>query len=629
MVADAIANAGQPAGDLGDDVDRGELLAAMGVPDALGSDADAILALVAASEAGARSQQTFPTDYGRTSRAAPRADPAAPELTLAAFKKFSAPSGEFRTYMAGGVQQIGYQGPDTFHFDLGTESNTQTEGTLSATTQMHTSGDVVITGSDVKTRFDTDIHNSVTDKKTGYTTFTETTRQSMAGELDACPNAAGLVPASLEIINDEDASTFADASGQGGSRATGHSQSTSQFRGTVDDTATLGAVSQTYTHDEKFKQTGGPAPKDGSMTFGLSGINDGVPAPTVNEGLGARIGDWSGATQTAAELSGDATQSLIDRLPFDAGYAWATMETSYSEAQKVWRDTRCVIVTAPDYIAASEFAFNAKPTHTEDVDKGSTTPFQIGLDHRYKQAVTARVTAKLDGKESVSPELIEKPPGQLTYVAPDSDGNDATVLLESVSRQGIGRLRLTFHTGTVKIRVSINGTMKTSGFGVQYSTTLHVSNILLTRTADPPECAKDGISCKYTYAGSGPATAEVLLQIADCRKPYVEKGVFKVKAKRELFKDNANPPRWQIIWDPATTMAFNGGSCAGASIESFVGTGEAGPISGFMFVLGDLDFGAQGGDKHVRRTVTLNKLTPVTNVIDATVKAEVISETGP
>ena len=115
------------------------------------------------------------------------------------------------------------------------------------------------------------------------------------------------------------------------------------------------------------------------MTFGLSGIGDGVPAPTVNEGLGARFGDWSGAAQTAAELTGDATQALIDRLPFDAGYAWTTMETSYTEAQKVWRDTRCVIVTAPDYIAASEFAFNAKPTHTEDVDKGSTTAFQIGL----------------------------------------------------------------------------------------------------------------------------------------------------------------------------------------------------------------------------------------------------------
>ena len=360
----------------------------------------------------------------------PYADPAGPELTLAAFKKFTSQSSEFRTHMAGGVQQIGYDGPASAHFDLGTESNTQKDGALTATTQMHTTIDVAFAGSDVTARFDTDIHNTVTDTKTGYTTYTETTRQSMAGELDACPNAAGLVPASLEITNDEDASTFAGGGGQGDSRATGHSQSTSKFRGTADDTATLGPVSQDYSHNETFKQTGGPAPKEGSMTFGMSGIGDGVPAPTVNEGLGARFGDWSGATQTAAELTGDATQALIDRLPFDAGYAWTTMETSYTEAQKVWRDTRCVIVTAPDYIAASEFAFNAKPTHTEDVDKGSTTQFQIGLDHRYKQAVTAKVTAKLDGKESVSPELIEKPPGQLTYVAPDSDGNDATVLLE-------------------------------------------------------------------------------------------------------------------------------------------------------------------------------------------------------
>ena len=75
MVADAIAHAGQPAGDIGDDLDRGELLAAMGVPAALGPDADAILALVAASEAAARCQQKFPTDYGRTSLMVPYADP--------------------------------------------------------------------------------------------------------------------------------------------------------------------------------------------------------------------------------------------------------------------------------------------------------------------------------------------------------------------------------------------------------------------------------------------------------------------------------------------------------------------------------------------------------------------------
>jgi hypothetical protein len=91
------------------------------------------------------------------------------------------------------------------------------------------------------------------------------------------------------------------------------------------------------------------------------------------------------------------------------------------------------------------------------------------------------------------------------------------------------------------------------------------------------------------------------------------------------YKENAQPPKWQVIWDPATTMAFNGGSCVGAPIESFVGTGEAGPLAGFMIVLGNQDFGAQGGEAHVKRTVTLGQST---NVIDATVKAEVVSESG-
>ena len=168
--------------------------------------------------------------------------------------------------------------------------------------------------------------------------------------------------------------------------------------------------------------------------------------------------------------------------------------------------------------------------------------------------------------------------------------------------------------------------MTSSGFGVSYSTTLHASNILLTRTSDPAECSKDGISCKYTFAGSGQATAEVLLHIADCSRPYVEKGAFKLKAKHEVYKENAQPPKWWISFDPATTLSFKGGTCVGASIESFVGTGDAGPIAGFMFVLEEQEFGAQGGEAHVKRTKTVGQST---NVIDATVKAEVVSESGP
>ncbi len=437
MLADAIANAGQPAGDIGDDLDRGELLIAMGVPAALGADADKILALVAASEVAARSQQPFPAGPGPTSLRVPDgafADAADPELILAAFKKFHGISNEFRDYMVGTVKAIGFEGAQTSHFDLGTVSNTQKEGALTATTQMHSTIDAVFTGSVAKATFDTDIHNTVTDTTTGSTAFTETVRLTTTGELDACPSAAGLVPASFDRSSDEDATTFPGADGRGGSHATGHRASSSQFQGTTDDTATLGRVSQTYTHDEKFKQTAsadGPPTKEGAMSFGLSGINDGVP--TNNDSIGARFGDWSGATQTKAELSGDATQNLIDRLPFEAGYDWATMEASYFAAQEVWRDSRCVIVTAPGYIPASEFRFNRKPTHTEEVDKGSTTQFEVGLDHRYKQPVTAKITAKLDGKESLSPDAIPKPPGQLTYVAPDQNGTE---------RQGAARIDL-------------------------------------------------------------------------------------------------------------------------------------------------------------------------------------------
>lgn len=627
LLADAIARAGQSGGDPDVDFEREQLFAAMGVRTSLGNDADQVLGLAAASEGAAREKQALPTTIGAPASAGPDGTFVNAVAVVTAFARFPSPYFEFRESMAGFLDSIGRAGPTTLHEDLGTVSDTQAEGGLTGTTQMHTILDVVIAGSDVKVTIDRDVQNTVTDTASGATVFTETKQHRITGDLDVCPNAAGLVPASMAVSRDEDATTFAGAGGRVGSHATGNSTRSSQFQGTVDDQATLGKVSQSYSQDEKYKRTasadGGPeATKEGAFTFGATGINDGVP---VAHDFAVTFGDWSGATITG-EVSGDVTSQMLQPISGTAGSDYASMEPSYLEAQRLWRDGRCVIVTAPAYIPASAFDFNAKPTHTEEVEKGSTTQFEIGTGHRFGQKVIAKVTAELHGKDSLSPDLIEQPPGKLTYVAPDEDGQDARVVLESTSRQGIGRLGLTFHTGGKKLKVSINGKMTTSGFGVSYVTTLRASSIVLVRLPGPGAPSKDGITNDVPYAGSGPATAEIRIGIEDCPKPYTQKGTLKLQAKHEVNEDQGLDLGWTITWDPATTFTTTGGACMGLTIESFTGGGDAGPVAGFMTVLGPVEVRAEGDSIHVKLTKSLGQSK---NVIDATVTAEIVSESGP
>jgi hypothetical protein len=185
--------------------------------------------------------------------------------------------------------------------------------------------------------------------------------------------------------------------------------------------------------------------------------------------------------------------------------------------------------------------------------------------------------------------------------------------MTSTSRQGIGVLVLKFHTGAQKLKISIVGTMTTSGLGVSYTTKLTVKDLLFEKQTDG------------SYTGSAPATAEIRLNIADCTKPYVQKGTFRMTATREQVEDQALERRWFVKYDPGTT--FDGtGSCLGVPMESFTGAGDAGPIAGMMFVLGDLVFQERGDTEHILRT---KKLGQSTNKVDVNLTGTIVSGNGP
>jgi hypothetical protein len=213
----------------------------------------------------------------------------------------------------------------------------------------------------------------------------------------------------------------------------------------------------------------------------------------------------------------------------------------------------------------------------------------------------------------LTPGSIDTPPGKLSYVAPNEDGQDALVKLASVSKQGIGGLNLAFHTGAKSLKIAVTGTMTTAAAGVSFVTTVSIPSVVLTKQADG------------TFLGSGPVATTITIPVLDCPKPYTEKGTASFTATSEKVEDASLNSRWTVTFDPASRMSV-AGTCVGVALGTFMGTGASGPTAGFMFVLGKIVIDENGGTYPTRTTVAVGASQ---NTIDAKVVGEVVSDAKP
>lgn len=277
-------------------------------------------------------------------------------------------------------------------------------------------------------------------------------------EFDVCPTAEGDSIASLDQVLTFETTTHAGRLGRVGTHSTASVDTASDFRGKVDDSATLGTVTQNYHQDEQWIRTaaaadGPEARHEGAFEVTFNGIDAGVPGAQGSE---PTPGDFS-AVEGTFDMSGDATQENIAEAGVSAAFDFATMAPAFVAAEILWRNSRCVMVAVPEYGAESEFEVRHQgfPFHTEKVDKGSETPFEARLKHRFGQTVTATIEAELAGKEQLTPSSIAQPPGTLTYTAPDEDAEKATVKMTSTSKQGIGILAIAFDVRVQRYEVTI------------------------------------------------------------------------------------------------------------------------------------------------------------------------------
>lgn len=258
----------------------------------------------------------------------------------------------------------------------------------------------------------------------GGATYSMHVRVTVTG--DPCPDAQGKVDGSFDVLYDVGGGAGADSGG-------GSVSIKGTVTVTVDDNAEISSVVS-----------------DGSMTRRTS-VNGAATTDSVglHTSLDANLQGQNVVTTHRITTPGQAAADQMTSATADAlnGIVLGLVD----QRRRVWQGGACVAVTAdlPD-----------------KVKRASSTPFTVKVTHKPDGAeLDAPVTAKLDsGAVSVSPDRIDKAPGQFTYVAPDAAGKKASLTFTSKSRRGIGTLTLTVSTMRYVARggsgpVSITGTV--------------------------------------------------------------------------------------------------------------------------------------------------------------------------
>ncbi len=251
----------------------------------------------------------------------------------------------------------------------------------------------------------TGTESTITMKKDGKT-YSMTVKQSVSG--DPCPDADGKVSAVFDV--------FVDTSGSSGPNSGGGS------------VAIKGTVTATVDDNAEITSIVG----DGSTTRNQT-LNGSVTSNQV--GLHTTLdGTFQGQNVVTTYRMTTSGQAAADQ---EAAFARDALDGVViglmSQRRIVWLGGACVAVTAD---------------LPEKVKRNSTTPFTVKVTHKPDGAeFNAPVTAKLDnGAVSVSPDHVDKAPGQFAYVAPDAAGKKASLTFTSKSRRGFGTATVTVST---------------------------------------------------------------------------------------------------------------------------------------------------------------------------------------
>ncbi|HZQ57658.1 MAG TPA: hypothetical protein VFA84_06470, partial [Acidimicrobiales bacterium] len=413
------------------------------------------------------------------------------------------------------------------------------------------------------------IAQTVTDDKTHAVLAQFEDARSYTGKIDVCPGVAGDVPASVTVsIRITGATTSAT------------DQSEGTFGGHVNDSAALTSVTAAFDHTVNWKSSQGT----GSLSLQMSNIS--LPGSATGVSVGSM--DISNV-QASESLSGIATDANATQAAGGDGLTMGLMEPVFAAAQKLWRNGRCVVVTAPDYKAETPISVSqqGQVQHTEEVDKGSDTKFAAALRHRFSSVPTAPIDAALSGDKSITPEHAPAAPTSITYTAGDKDDAKADVTLVSTSKRGIGKLVLEFKVKPKKLKLTADGTLTVSLSAFTITAAVHVPTVTF---------ADDGSG---TLKGTASTSANITEHVGPLTCTGTETGTIDMQAERV---EVSGTETWQVRANVQPGHATLNMACPGASVSGY-GFSQAGYGPDFLSNLGTVTIPADGGTVPVHKTI--------------------------
>ena len=247
-------------------------------------------------------------------------------------------------------------------------------------------------------------------EKNGVKARTES-RSSIEGQ--DCPNAEGQVPFTIKMR----------LSGQSGNSR--YEQEVTVFvRLVVNENAEIANTTMDINHGTSRTRNGQTSYFERALTRRI--------------GEGESLGTLS--NQRVVQKTDNVTLDDVREAAFSGdSVAYGAANAAIEAAQSAWQGGACVKIEA------------ASPG-TVDLNSSHEIPVKVihkkeGID------VPSTVDAALSGQTSVSPGVIPKTQGTLTYIAPPDAGMQATIKLTANSRRGRATLDLTASTGGNSYRI--------------------------------------------------------------------------------------------------------------------------------------------------------------------------------
>jgi hypothetical protein len=473
-------------------------------------------------------------------------------------------------------------------------TSTDSGPTTTAVSTLTTTESVSGAGSVATMKWHWIYRTSVTDNTTHAPVAELVEDRTMTSSFNVCPDAAGAVPASLDVVAIRGATV---ASGGVVTQTQEQTHRTNTFTGKVDDKAVLTTVEQQAHVESSFHRTSSGAASDGSIDFALG------MTWQVNNG---QLGDATSTSAATGTGTGDATGDDVRTAAGALGLDVGSYQEVFQSGQTLWRNGRCVVVTAPDYSAETPVRLAEQSTiqHHEDVQPSSETKFQIGVRHRFAGSLNQSVQTQLaSGDKKLEPNQFESVPGSEKYTAPDETDKKATVKLESTSKRGIGTLLLEFRTIAKKLLLKVSGTVVNLAPEVaRFTATVGIGEAEFRKVDDT------------TWEGTGALNTTIKAEslTPDSYLPCStgsETGSVLFTARIDKRGDTSV---WVVHPDIGRSRILLGDLCGAAPGTA----GGAGYTINFLLQLGDITIPIDGGTVPVHSSRSLG---PSTLTVDATV----------